>query len=583
MVWRHHSGGASSGPPWTAPADFIARVRARLHIGPEYNGELEDYADGEDSAAQRRELFREFLLVSSNDPAVTRLTWQYLPHTLEEQNDWYQWDEEQAGEREVLTAPEDDEGDCLSTLMEFWAEALQGNTCVQNIYSMTDSAFQPDLVKRFMGLREDAYDRFLAALCQSSVTRIQFPDTSWFDLEVIHSEVPEQPGDEEALALATCRRLALQRQCALNATRLIAANDPATTVFFPQFTDGRLTVDERERFLNFCDALEGNTHLTTLGNKDGFAGNGFWHAMYCDPDQERTADSYFYRLLEALPLSKVYEVDVAKFRCNCDDDGSDSDSDSDTGDDTQGTLMRACVSNLASRLAANDPTTTRAVWENANVDSQAIVTIAAGLHGNHHLRYLDFTDRVEPCEANGWRQLVKIHAQDCACGWRHDPASDAMAAFKTAIRNSGVERVEWAGYDPREHRDGIQREIDQLCHVNQRHNEWLKGNRPFQRLLLAVLCHQTAATDGGGRSLVASALSFPTDLLALVCDHLGKTRGCPGQSAWQKGDFVMRSTRSGVTFIPDLPARVDNELFAWHVPLKTGAPSAKRARTTSRR
>jgi hypothetical protein len=49
--------------------------------------------------------------------------------------------------------------------------------------------------------------------------------------------------------------------------------------------------------------------------------------------------------------------------------------------------------------------------------------------------------------------------------------SDAMAAFKTAIRNSGVERVEWAGY---EHRHGIQREIDQLCHVNQRHNEWLK-------------------------------------------------------------------------------------------------------------
>jgi hypothetical protein len=108
-------------------------------------------------------------------------------------------------------------------------------------------------------------------------------------------------------------------------------------------------------------------------------------------------------------------------------------------------------------------------------------------------------------------------------------------------------------------------------------------NPSVPRLLLAVLCHQTAATDGDGRSLVASALSFPTDLLALVCDHLGKTRGCPGQSAWQKGDFVMRSTRSGVTFIPDLPARVDNELFAWHVPLKTGAPSAKRARTTSRR
>ena len=33
--------------------------------------------------------------------------------------------------------------------------------------------------------------------------------------------------------------------------------------------------------------------------------------------------------------------------------------------------------------------------------------------------------------------------------------SDAMAAFKTAIRNSGVERVEWAGY---EHRHGIQRD-----------------------------------------------------------------------------------------------------------------------------
>ena len=155
-----------------------------------------------------------------------------------------------------------------------------------------------------------------------------------------------------------------------------------------------------------------------------------------------------------------------------------------------------------------------------------------------------------------------------------------MAAFKTAIRHSGVERVEWAGY---EHRDGTQREIDQLCRVNHRHNVWLKGNRPFQRLLLAVLCHQTAATGGDGRSLVASALSFSTDLLALVCDHLGKTRGCPGQSVWHKGEFVMRSTRSGVTFIPDLPARVDIEPFVWHVQPQTGAPGAKRARTASKR
>jgi hypothetical protein len=128
------------------------------------------------------------------------------------------------------------------------------------------------------------------------------------------------------------------------------------------------------------------------------------------------------------------------------------------------------------------------------------------------------------------------------------------------------------GYSHRNHEYMlVQRELDELCGVNCEFADWIASNRPLQRLLLAIICHQHIAA--GSRSLFTRALPLSADLLARVHQQLDESRPCAGRAAWEAGTCATRQLRSGRRTIVLPPP----EPFAWHVDMRGAVTDSKRA------
>jgi len=342
----------SVGPPWPAVAAGLeAQWRRTLGIDAAYSGEHEAtdmysfYDDNEPNNAH--ELFRELLMVASNDPAVTGIDWQYN-HTD------------------------------LNTMFSCFADALPGNTHVESFSLTTDGALQAGLAARFVELRQDVYEKFTTAVAQSPINRMNFPHKSWYDPSIENCEHQDIP--PALLELAWTRILALQHQATLNGVRLIAANSPTASSFDPRFTRGPLTPEERTLFISLVEALPSNTHVHRLGPNDSLRDVGFAHTIQSlDEEGEEDEAAIFSSFVEAVKRSRVCDLDVAKFRCGCgrrisamsgahpswtsephpENSSDDEDYDEDSGIHqiqelewaARTSLMQSCVANIAVRLA----------------------------------------------------------------------------------------------------------------------------------------------------------------------------------------------------------------------------------------
>jgi hypothetical protein len=617
--------------PTGGQTELEGRIRHALHIDAieaKYSHELDEYTDidFEDERYGCRELIdlsSKLMAIASNNPASTRINWEYLPHSLD-QNNW-------TGKPGPVLPGIKDRGDCFNTVLGFLAEALPGNTHLRTIHISGDSIGQPTLARRIVGMREDVFTQFMAALAQSSVNTITFPDDSWFDPDAINFD-EEGPTmdvskhvDASACEVAKTRIVSLQKQCVKNSVRMVAADDPSMLHFVPYFTAGELTPEERTLFKNLVCAICGNTHLQNL-LPTYRTQIGLWHCMIRDRAfmngvaSDEAEGPYFHLLVEALPRSKVFQLDVAEFWCTCNPDvqcvlSTEIPALSIQVRTAQTSLMRACVSNAASRLATNDPATCRIIWENKNLDAEAILSVAAAMHGNSHLAVLAMYDRHSPtfppnavqvvAGVDPWQQPGKVHSQSCAAGAWRDVNSDAIVALKTAIRRSSVETVfvypnvvhpDYPSEDSDPSHDlPVQRELNDLCQANKEFAKRIAAIRPLQRLLLSVICQQRASVLVGGRSPVTCAPPLPR---TAILGHLDQSRGCPGRGVWERADVVeikieriveldyggRREERVGtVELIADgkIVEPSSMELFTWHAideAAQNNMPAAKRAR-----
>lgn len=360
----------------------------------------------------------------------------------------------------------------IDEFMTFMSEALPGNTHLHRLH-LNPSAIdrgQTEKDQWVQVLKSDTFEHFQAALSHSNVFEIDMPMRSQFTPENMSGGWD----DGDRYPEADCARVrgwieSLRRICARNGVRLMAANDPAMT-HFDAMTSGMyhpdcrpsnrdrtgpveqeskwsvsLTDDDVAICMEIARALACNTHVQTVQTA---INDTLW-----------STDAAVDCMIENLPHSRVVDVDIARYQCNCNGetsmmmledtihiDRSFNFACCEMGPTTAWChraksvraakarlLMEACFENALERLKSNDPTLRKLKYHNKYFEADHIDRLASAIGGNRHVETLVICDAgIDEDEINPDPRLRAT--------WRHDQAT--MAVLKTAIRQSTLTSVE---------------------------------------------------------------------------------------------------------------------------------------------
>ena len=130
------------------------------------------------NTTSRQQIFRQLVMVASDDPLARDLDWSFqIPNDTE----WAlmkKYDPDvckQLAGRESIGAAQANI-DPLDLFIGFLADALHGNTRLESL----SLAFQSETGRRFATLSDEVYEQFLRAVRHSNLTKIHLPHPSWF-------------------------------------------------------------------------------------------------------------------------------------------------------------------------------------------------------------------------------------------------------------------------------------------------------------------------------------------------------------------------------------------------------------------
>lgn len=148
--------------------EMLGRWRSALFIDSSYTGSdptasqalrLEDFFADDDDGFNGELLFRQLVMVASDDPTALDLDWSC---SVPDQRAW---------------APDASADAPLNLLIGLLSEAMHGNSRLKSI----SLRFQSETGCRLAALSDEVYARFSHAIRSSNLTEISLPHPSWFD------------------------------------------------------------------------------------------------------------------------------------------------------------------------------------------------------------------------------------------------------------------------------------------------------------------------------------------------------------------------------------------------------------------